>query len=76
MKKKWILRHLNLDLLPEVTNFSRVKAKAISNHSTKTVFKSVHPFRWNFFTDGHTHTHTHTYTHTHTQKYRQTAMKI
>ena len=62
MKKKWILRHCELDLWPKVTNFNRVWASLISNRLTKTASKSVHPFGWNFV-------HKQSWTH------RQTAVK-
>ena len=69
MKKKWELRHCDLDLWPKVTKFNRVWASDESNHLAKTAFKSVHPFGWNFVhknirTDTHTHTHTQTDTQT------------
>ena len=71
MKKKWILRHCDLDLWFKVINFNRVQANAISNHLAKTAFKTVYPFGWNFVhwqthtqTDRHTDTHTTTTTHT------------
>ena len=68
MKKKWILRHcdLDLDLWLKVTNIKTVSASAetsaISNHLTKTASKSVPLFGWNFVhwqTDSLTHSHTH-----------------
>ena len=72
MKKKWELRHRDLDLWLKVTNFTRVWASAVSNHLAKTASKSVHPFGWNFVhkktvdtqTDRQTDTHTHTHTQT------------
>ena len=63
MKKKWVLRHCDLDLWPKVTNFNRVRASAISNHLAKTASKSVHPFGWNFV---------HKKIRTHRQKDRKT----
>ena len=65
MKKKWILRHCDLDLWPKVTKFNRVRASAGSNHLVKTAFKLVHPFGWNFV---HKRCRTHTHTHRHTDK--------
>ena len=69
-KKKWVLRHCDLDLWPKVTKFNRVWASAGSNHIAKTASKSVHPFGWNFVHKKfrtHRHTHTHTHRHTDTQ---------
>ena len=57
--KKRLLRHCDLDLLPKVTNFSRVWASVVSYCLTKTVSKQVHPFGWNFV-----HKQSRTYTHT------------
>ena len=48
MKKKWILRHCDLDLWPKVINFNRVPASGVSNRLAKTASKSVHTFGWNF----------------------------
>ena len=71
MKKKWVLRHHDLDIWPKVTKFNRVRAIAGSSHLAKTASKSVHPFGWNFvhkkcWTHRHTDTHTDTHTHRHT----------
>ena len=55
MKKKWGLRHCDLDLWHKVTNFNRVWAIVVSNHLAKTVSKSVHLFGWNLFTSIQTH---------------------
>ena len=74
MKKKWELRHCDLDLWPKVTKFNRVRASAGISHLVKTASKSVHPFGWNFVhknsghTDRQTHTHTDRHTHRHTDK--------
>ena len=71
MKKKWKLRHCDLDLWPTVTNFNRVRASVLSKRLVKTASKSVHPFGWNFVhkkcrthrqTDRQTDTHTDTQT--------------
>ena len=59
MKEKWVLRHCDLDLWSEVTEFNRVRASVISNHLAKTASKSVHPFSWNFV-------HKKCWTHRHT----------
>ena len=57
--KKRILSHCDLDLLPKVTNFDRVRASVVSNHLAKTAFKSVHPISWNlFYKQSRTHRHT------------------
>ena len=67
MKKKWVLRHCDLDLWPKVTKFNRVWASVLSKRLAKIASKSVHPFDWNFVhknnwtdrqTDRHTDTHT------------------
>ena len=68
MKKKWVLRHCDLDLWPKVTNFNRVWASAVSNHLAKTASKSVLPFGWKFVHKKcPTHRQTHTHRHTDTQ---------
>ena len=70
MKEKWVLRHCDLDLWPNVTKFNRVWANARGNHLAKTASKSVLPFGWNFVHKKcwtHRHTDTHTHTHTDTQ---------
>ena len=58
-RKKWVLRHSDLDLWPKVTNSNRVQASAVSNYLAKNMSKSVHLSGWNFvhkqsFTDTHT----------------------
>ena len=63
MKKKWVLRHCDLDLWPKVTKFNWLWASALSKRLAKTASKSVHPFGWNFvhkknWTDTQTHTQT------------------
>ena len=71
MKKKWVLRHCDLDLWPKVIKFNRVWASAGSNHLAKTASKSIHPFGWNFVHKKcrtHRHTDTQTHTHRHTDK--------
>ena len=70
MKKKWELRHCDLDLWPKVTKFNRVRASAGSSHLAKTASKSVHPFGCNFVHKNfrtHRQTDTHTHRHTDTQ---------
>ena len=62
MKKKWVLRHCDLDLWPKVINFNRVQASAGSSHLAKTASKSVHPFGWNFVHKQTSDTHTDTQT--------------
>ena len=57
-RKKWELRHCDLDLWPKVTKFNRVWATNRSNHLAKTASKLVHPFGWNFV-------HKNFWTHTH-----------
>ena len=56
-EKKRILCRGDLDLWPKITNFNRVWASVVSNHSVKTTSKSVHLFSWNFVhkTDRHIH---------------------
>ena len=64
-RKKWVLRHCDLDLWPKVTNFNRVRASELSNRLAKTASKSVHKFGWNFVHKkraGHTHRQTDTQT--------------
>ena len=63
-RKKWVLRHCDLDLWPKVTKFNKVRASVWSSHVVKTVSKSVHPFRWYFV---HKKCRTHRQTHTYTQ---------
>ena len=65
MKKKWVLRHHDLDFWSKVSNFNRIRASAVSNHLAKTASKSVHPFSCNFVHKKHW-THIHTDTHTQT----------
>ena len=72
-RKKWILRHCDVDLWPKVTNFSRIRVNTVSNHFVKTASKSVHSFGWNFVhMKCRAQSHTHTHTHTHTQRDRHT----
>ena len=59
MKKKWVLRHCDLDLWLKVTNLNRVLVSTISNHLAKIASKSVHPFGWKFV-------HKQSWTHTQT----------
>ena len=62
-RKKWVLRHYDLDLWPKITKFNRVRASAVSNHLAKTASKSVHLFGWNFVHKKcRTHRHTDTQT--------------
>ena len=58
---RYIFCHSDLDLWPEVTNFYRIRASAISNYLAKTASKLVHSFGWTFVHKkraGHTHTQT------------------
>ena len=59
---RYIFCHSDLDLQPKVTNFSRVRASAISNYLAKPRPNRRVRSAGILLTDRQTHTHTHTQT--------------
>ena len=58
MKKKWVLRHCDLDLWPKVTNFNRVGANVVSYHLAKTSVQISSSVRLEFCSQAEPDRHT------------------
>ena len=68
-RKKWVLRHCDLDLWPKVTNFKRIWASLVSNHLSEDCVK-IGVAVWSAFysqTNRQTDRHTHTQTDVHSE---------